>query len=279
MSPSVSPTHAVVGGTAVVMACACGTATQTAALVSLAGLGTTTAVVVHPIFLAVGAALIVFGLWHTRRESAVLAAAAFAVLAVAGALTPASSMTTKMGDMHGSLPWSSLEMLGGALYVVFAAMIGYAFWRAFPVRDSAASATAIGGMTLATGCSCCLVSGAVAGMAITAGASATPFESMQLVYWTGLAAAVGGLYRLAGVKSAAWALVGGIVAREAIGIPLARVPGVNYLQFAKYLLAFAGTLTMAYAFAVAYRTARLGSPTTRPAFAPASGLGMDASGD
>jgi hypothetical protein len=279
MRPVVDPNRAVVGGTAVVMACACGTSAQAAKVVALVGIGATTRIV-HPIFVGIGAALILYGLWNTRRESGVLGAVAFAVLAVAAALTPASVMSTVMSDMHGSLPWNAVQMLGGALYVVAGAILAYAFWRAFPARNPAASATAIGGMTLATGCACCLVSGAVAGMAVTAGASATYMENLQLVYWTGLAAVTVGLYRLAGPRGAAWALGGGLVARVATGVVLARTPGVTWLQFPKYLIAVAGTLAMAYGFVVAYRAARVGVPAATRAFAPtASGLGIQASGD
>src|SRR5919199_1844961 len=197
MLRSITPTRSALGGTTVVMACACGAAANSAKLLVLAGVGASAAFI-HPALIGVGAALIVYGLWRVARPSAYLALAAFGVLALAAVLTPQSAMNH--GSMgHSSLPWDGTRMAGAALYVVAAATLGYAFWRAFPSPRPAASATAIGGMVLATGCTCCMVTGALAGMAVTAGASAAYFESMPLIFWTGMLAVAAGLYRLGGL--------------------------------------------------------------------------------
>lgn len=261
----ITPGHATVAGVAIVMTCACSTSAQAARALGLVGLGVTRSIA-HPIFLGLGAALILYGLWHVARRYALVGAAAFVVLAVAMMLTPFSAMSTSVSTTHHSLPWAAPQMWGAALYVAAGVMLAYAFWRAFPMRSPAASATAMGGMVLATGCACCLISGAAAGMAVTAGASVTYMEQMQLAYWLGLAAVIVGLYRLGGAKAAAWALVGGIVGRVATGISLAPTSGVNWLQFGKYAVAFAGMLSLTYGFVVAYRMAHISAPErARPA--------------
>src|SRR5919199_5500248 len=251
---TLNPTGAAVVGTAIVMTCACSTSGQAAKAVALLGVAATKPVA-HVTFVAVGAALVLYGLWHTRRQSAVLGAIAFGILAVAATLTPSSAMSTATSSMHGSLPWNAVEMLGGALYVVAGATLAYSFWRAFPSPNPAASATAMSGMVLATGCACCLVSGAVAGMAITGGVSPLYMEDVQLTYWIGLAAVTVGLFRLGGARAAVYALAGGAVGRIATGIVLAKTPGVNWLQFGKYSIALAGMLALTYSFVVAYRAA------------------------
>ena len=264
------------GGTAVLMACACGAASSSAKLVALAGLGATTTLI-HPAFAAIGAGLVLFGLWHTRRRSAGIAAGAFVVLAAAALLTPPTVMTVRgMDDMHPGpgLPWSSLQMLGAALYVLAGIILAYAFWTAYPSRKPSASATAIGGMVLSTGCTaCCMVTGAVAGMAVTFGASATYFETLPVVFWTGLTVAAIGLYRLAGWRPVGWVLLGGLITPagkiayrlypQALDLSgLWKVGGVDLVFIPKYLTYFAGAAVILYGFAVAFRAARVTSSAT-----------------
>ena len=259
MRSEVNPTRAVVGGSGVVMTCACSTSSQTAAVIGLAGLGATSRVV-HPLFIAVGASLMLYGLWRTRRESAWIGLVAFTLMSVAAILAPQSIMSTAMSDMHGSIPWNAGQMAGGALYLVSGALLAYAVWRAFPSPNPRASAVALGGMTLATGCSCCMVAGAVTGMVITGSAAASFVEPMQIAYWIGLALIVAGLYRLGGFPIAGLALVGGTVSRLATGISLAKTGGIIWLQFPKYSIALAGMLAVGYAFVLAYRVARETAP-------------------
>jgi len=268
MDGALNPTRASLGGTSILMACACATASSSVKLLALAGIGLTTTLV-HPFFVGIGAALITYGLWRINRSAAYVAIAAFVVLAMAAWLTPPSVMTanggmaSESGGMvkmnHPGVPWGGLHMFGAALYLVAAALLAYAFWRAFPARDSGASAMAIGGMALATGCTCCLVDGAVAGMAVTAGASAA-FESTPLLFWTGLAAVALGLYRLGGVRAALWVPAGGVIIKY---LPRAlavtgnwMVAGVNLRFIPNYLITIAGVAVILYGFAVAYRPAR-----------------------
>lgn len=262
MNTALTPTHSVLGGTAVVMACACGAAANSAKLVALTGVGASTKVV-HPIFLAVGAGLILYGLWRIAKPSAYLALVAFPILAIAAFLTPPTVMTTK------ALPWNGVQMGGAALYLVAAAILAYAFWRAFPSPKPDASATAIGGAAFATGCTCCMVTGAVSGMAVTAGASAAHFESMPLIFWTGLALVALGLFRLGGVRPVIWVAAGGLIVRYAPELLKLTgdwmVAGVNLRFIPHYLLYLTGAAVILYGFVVAYETARSGRAVMRVA--------------
>lgn len=254
MRDALTPARSALGGTAVLMACACGTATGSVKLVALAGIGATTTLV-HPVFLAAAGLLIVSGLWRTAPVSGYLALGAFALFALGATLTPPSVMTAT------ALPWGAAQVGGAGLYLLAAAMLGYAFWRAFPSPAPSASATAIGGAALATGCTCCMVTGAVAGLAVTGGASASVVESTPILFWTGLALVAGGLFRLGGARAALWVPAGGLVVKY--GPELLRVTtgdwmvsGVNLRFLPAYLITIAGTGAIMYGFAVAYRSAQ-----------------------
>ena len=262
MSTAITPARASLGGTSIIMACACGAATSTVKLIALAGVAGATTKFMHPAFFGVGAALILYGLWRTARQSAYIAGAAFAIIALAAWITPPGKMTMKGSAMaagHPGIPWDATLMAGAALYVVAAAVLAYAFWRAFPSRKPAASATAIGGMALATGCTCCVVTGAIAGMSVTAGASAS-FESSPILFWSGLTAVAIGLYRLGGLRAALWVPIGGLIVKYAPSTLKYTgdwiVGGVN-LRFApSYLITVLGAGAILYGVAVAYRRSR-----------------------
>lgn len=247
------PARSALAGTAILMACACGAATNSAKLLALGGVGAT-ATFVHPLFLVVAAGLVLSGLWRTAKPAGYLAVLAFGVLAVAALLTPPSVMTAK------ALPWNAAQVAGAGLYVLAAGLLGYAFWRAFPSPKPAASATAIGGAVFATGCTCCLVTGAVAGLAVTAGASASVVESTPLLFWAGLAVVAAGLFRLGGVRAAMWVPVGGLVVKygpELLKLTADGTAGGVSLRFVpSYLITLAGTGLIMYGFAAAYRVAR-----------------------
>jgi hypothetical protein len=240
------------------MACACGTATNSAKLMMMAGIGATTTLM-HPVFIAAAAGLIIYGLWRTAKPSGQLALAAFGVMAAAAVLTPPRVMSSKM------MPWNEMQMIGGGLYLLAAALLGYAFWRAFPSPRPAASGTAIGGVALATGCTCCLVTGAVAGLGATGGASM--MQSTPLLFWSGLAVAAAGLFRLGGLRAAALVPVGGLTIRY--GPELLKLTGdwmvgtANMRSFGSYLITMIGAGIVLYGFVVAYRAAR-----TEPVAAP-----------
>lgn len=252
MTSILTPGRAALGGVAVLMACACGVATEGATLVSTAGLSATTTMV-HPVFIAAAAALVVYGLWRREAAAAWIAAGAFVVLAAAAALTPPSVMTAS------AIPWNGVQLAGAGLYLGAAVGLGYAFWRAWPSPDPKASVAAMGGVALATGCGCCLVTGAVAGIATTAGASASFIQPGTALFWSGMSLAAAGLYALGGWRALAWVPAGALVIR--FGPDVLRlagdvmVAGANLRAFAAYLVTIAGTGAVMCGFAVAYRRA------------------------
>lgn len=266
MNNPMNPARASAAGTCVMMACSCGAAASSVKLLALGGIGVTS-MLIHPLFLGVGAALILSGLWRMARESAYVALIGFMILGFAFAVTPPSVMTmvggmaSENGGMAGMssvhVPWGSWHMFGASLYVVGAAVLGYAFWRAIPSRKPAASALGIGGMALAAGCTCCLVDGAVAGMMVTAGAS-TLFETIPFLFWTGLAVSAFGLYRLGGLNAAKWVPAGGLIIKYAPTLMKTigpwKVAGVDLQFLPNYMLTLVGVGVILYGFAVAYRT-------------------------
>lgn len=245
-------------GAAVVMACACGAASNSARLLAPSGIGATAAVI-QPALIGVGAALIIAGLWSLRRGSAYVVMAAFALMAVAALLLPQHAMVS--GDMgRTQTPWSAGQMSGAALYAVAAAMLAYAFWRAYPSVRPQASATAFGGMALATGCACCLVTGATAGAMVTMGAGAV-FQTAPILFWVAMTAVAGGLFALGGAMPVLWTVAGALTIRLGLdwinrifGEP--SLGGINPFFVPKYLLMLAGYAMLGYAFAVAYAAAR-----------------------
>ncbi|MBA4157374.1 MAG: hypothetical protein H0X65_07850 [Gemmatimonadetes bacterium] len=263
MSRVFTPPRTALGGTAILMACACGTATTTATLAASAGLGATNRIV-HPIFIAVAAGLIIYGLWRMARTSGYLAVSAFGLLGVGAALTPPMAMSS------GAMPWGTLQVAGALLYLGAAALLGYAFWRAFPSPKPAASGTAIGGVALATGCTCCMVTGALAGLFVTGGASSQIFQtnSIALIFWTGLAVAAAGLFQLGGWRAAVLVPVGGLIIKYAPQLLALTgdwmVGGANLRAFPSYAVQIAGAGVILLGFVTAYRIALLRGDGTPP---------------
>lgn len=267
MSVALTPAGSSLGGAAVLMACACGVASNSAKLAAFAGVGASTKII-HPLFLGIAAALIISGLWRVARSSAHLAIGAFVIFGLAAVLTPPMAMS------KAAYPWNATQMGGGALYLAAASLLGYAFWRAFPSARPGAAGAAIGGAALATGCTCCMVTGAVAGMAVTGGASVAYFNSMPLLFWLGLTVVAAGLFRLGGWQAAAFVPLGGLIIKYAPkGLALTGdwlVAGANLRSYASYALTLAGTGLIMYGFAVAYRRARAGSRSYERRWTPAT---------
>lgn len=169
-----------------------------------------------------------------------------------------------------ALPWDASQVIGASLYVVAAGILVYAFWRAFPSPRPGAFAVAMSGAALDTGCTCCLVTGAVAGMAVTGGASSAAMETTPLLFWAGLTLAAAGLSRLGGLRAALWVPAGGLIVKygpemlKLIGDWV--IWGVNLRFLPSYLVTIAGTGAIMYGFAVAYQVA--GSRVAEPGWAP-----------
>lgn len=257
MIDSSRSTRSALGGAAAVMACSCTASSMVAKLVILAGIGATAAVM-QPALIGIGALFVLRGLWGVDRRSAQLAVAAFAVMGVAALLVPQHMMAS--GDMGSShVPWNAAAMSGAFLYVVSIAMLGYAFWRAFPSPRPGASGTAIGGMALATGCTCCLVTGSTAGAAMTLGVTA-PLQSQPILFWIAVAFIAIGIFRLGGVRAAVWVAAGAIMVRagldwinNAFGHP--KIGPIEPLFVVKWALMIGGYAVIMYAFARAYALA------------------------
>ena len=252
MALALNPTRSAFGGCAAMMACACSIAGQTAQMVALGGIAATT-ITVHPVFVLASAAFVIYGLWRTSRTSGYLAAAAAVALAGALALTPEMSMVAE------TMPWHASLYAGAGLYVVAGLALGAAFWRAFPTPQPEASGMAIGGAALATGCGCCLVTGATSSLAVTAGASAAwikPETAMSLV---GLLAVFLGLFRLGGFRAARWVPVGYVLFIWAPKLLKLTgdwmIGGINVRVLPSYAIAVAGAGIIIYGFAVAFGTA------------------------
>ena len=109
--PSMTPTRATLGGSSIIMACACGAASSSMKLMAIAGIAATTKFL-HPVFFGVGAALIVYGLWRTARQSAYMSVAAFAIIGAGAWLTPPGKMTMRGSEMaagHPGIPWGATQ--------------------------------------------------------------------------------------------------------------------------------------------------------------------------
>lgn len=245
-------------GAVVLMACACGAGVNTAKLLGMAGVPATPQIT-HTLLLAAGAAFVVHGLWRMRREAAQWAIAGFFVLVPAAILTPPSKMTR----LHE--PWDAPQIAGALLYLVFAFLVARGFWLAFTFPDRVTASAALGGTALATGCNCCMVTGAAAGLIVTAGGSMDVFLPHPVVYVSGLAVAAVGLIRMAGLGPLPWIVAGGFVTE--LGPAALRVAGdwmvggVNLRFIPGYMVYLLGAALIVKAWAVAYEPVRARAET------------------
>lgn len=270
MNASPTSVRSALGGAAGVMACSCTASSMIAKSLVLAGVGATAAVM-QPILVAIGAAFVVIGLRGVERRSAMVATGAFALMGVAALLVPQHMMAS--GDMGSShLPWGRAALGGASLYLVAIAVLGYAFWRAFPSPRPVASGTAITGMAVATGCTCCLVTGSTAGLAITLGASAS-LQTTPTIFWVAVVVIAIGIFQLGGIRAVAWVGAGAVLVRAgldwinaAFGHP--KLGPIEPLFVLKWSLMIGGYAVIMYAFARAYQLAAERQPAG-PALAPA----------
>lgn len=254
-------------GTTVLMACACGAGANSAKLLRMGGFDITSKIT-HSLLLGIGAVLVMWGLYGMRRVSGFLAMAGFATLVTASALTPPMAMSVSR------LPWNALQVAGGLLYLVFAVALVYAYWTAFPSPRPAASATALGGTALATGCNCCMVTGAVAGLAVTAGGDPAIFMKQPLVFFSGVVIAGFGLARIRGFRPLPWLVAGALITRfggEALK-PLGDwwVGDVNLRFIPGYAMYLIGAGLVVKAWAVAYEPVQTDETTPVPIAEPAA---------
>jgi len=219
----------------------------------MCGISATTKVT-HPLILLVGVVLILQGLWQIRHRAAWLAAISFVALATAAAITPPSIMSSKYQ------PWHEPYIGGAILYLVFAGILAYAFWLAFPTPSPrpVPKALAFTGTALATGCSCCMVTGAIAGLGVTAGSSPTLFHGFT--YFAGIALAAVGLLILGGFRPLPWLIAGGLIGHYGSSILSIfgnwMVGDVNLRFIPGYRMYLIGAGLILKAWAVAYQYVR-----------------------
>lgn len=266
MSLQMTPGRISLSGAAVMAACACGAGNSSAKLITMAGLPAT-AKLTHPIFLGVGALLIFAGLLRLNRRSAAFAAAGFVMLIAGSILTPPMMMSV------ANTPWQGLQLLGALFYLLFGAALGYAFWLAFPSPFPGAMATGIAGTAVATGCNCCMVTGAVAGLLVSAGGSKAVFLSNPTVFFGGIAIAAVALAMIRGWRPLPWLFAGAVITRW--GGNALRLTGdwmvgdVNMRFIPGYMVYLIGAALILTAWAVAYAPVRVreaeGTPIGEPA--------------
>lgn len=247
-----SPARTASAGAVILMACACGAGASSAKLLAMGGFPATSKLT-HSLLLGVGVAAVLWGLARINRLALVLAATSFAVLGAAAALTPPNAMSA------ARLPWDGPRAAGGVLYLVFGALLGYAFWTALLSRGGRPAAAALFGTAVATGCSCCMVTGAIAGLAVTAGGAEDIFLRMPVVFFSGIAVTAGGLIRVGGWRTLPWLIAGAALTRYGgRGLQLIgdwNVGEVNLRFIPGYLVYLAGAALVIKAWAVAYEPA------------------------
>ena len=266
MKLSVTPGREIAAGVTILMACACGAGANSATLLNMCNVNATPKVT-HSLIIGVGALLIMRGLWQTRRRAAFLATGSFIVLAAAAALTPPHVMSSSYQ------PWALLQVGGAVLYLVFAALLGAAFWIAFPqISPPWAKATSLTGTAVATGCGCCMVTGALTGLGVTFGGGQALFS--EAMYLTGITIAAVGLAFLGGIRSVAWLLAGALVTHfhnEILSVlGTWNINNLNFTFVPGYILYLLGAALVVKAWAVVCQpvpqSEPISTPTPQPAF-------------
>jgi hypothetical protein len=257
-------TGSALAGVAVLAACACGAGSGIVNAVNAAGMQTPDTVIfgascgtdhsVQPLFVGAGALLVIFGMSLRKLSAAILAAVGCLAFAY-GSLTAGPSTMSLASLLH-------TDRLGYAAYIVAAVFLVAAFLRAFPSPRPLAAGTAMAGMALATGCSCCMITGAVTALLASAGMTwvyTTPY-TVPPVFFAGAALAAAGLWRLGGPRPAALAVSGSLInfggtRLTSWALPQLMIYGADFRFVPSYALYLLGTLTMLSGFVVAYRVA------------------------
>jgi hypothetical protein len=142
-------------GIAALAACACGTSGQLGKLTGSYGLPFTEHQI-HPLFVAVGSALLLAGLWRRGAKAALIGLGAVAGLAIGEKLLPT------MGITEGT-QLTAAQMGGVVFYLAAGALLVWALLRAFPFQRSGWGTAAYAGLAASVGCNCCLVTQGIAG--------------------------------------------------------------------------------------------------------------------
>ncbi len=266
MKLSITPARQAAAGATILMACACGAGANSATLLNMCNINATPKLT-QSLILGAGALFMLRGCWQMHRRAALVAATSLVVLAAAATLTPPSVMSSAYE------PWAALHVEGAVLYLIFAALLIAAFWIAFPQFSPRwAKATAFTGTAVATGCGCCMVTGALTGLGVTFAGGPALFPGAM--YLMGIAIAAVGLVFLGGMRSLAWLLSGALVTHfHSAILALLGTWTINNLNFTfipGYILYLLGAALIVKAWAVACDTVSqsepLPIPTPQPAF-------------
>lgn len=199
------------------------------------------------------AGLVLFGLSRRSRKGALLAAAGFAVLGIGYFLAPPAVMNVD------AVPYTSAQLVGLGLYPVGAGILVAGFLAAFRTSRPWAAGTSMSGVALASGCSCCMVNGALNGLGATAG---LPVSGAG-VFLAGMGIAAAGLARMGGLRPVLLVALGAALAWNASAVAdlflsgAARAPVSVSFRFAGWMAVMGG-------FALAYHFAAGRSPEAAP---------------
>ncbi len=263
-------TGSALAGVAALAACACGAGSNTVKALSAAGFHTPNTVIfgascgtdhsIQPLFVGIGALLILIGLSLRSLSAAILAAIGCAALAV-GSLVSGPSILGSLASNHSGMQMVSqvsqgnAHLLGFIAYPLGAAFLILAFLRAFRTPKPLAAGTAMAGMAAATGCNCCMVTASLSALIASAGMPWIYHQSY--VFFTGAAIVSVSLWWLGGIKPALVAAGGAAITYGGpklleLVLPQLMISGVNYRFVPGYAINLLGAATMVCAFAVAY---------------------------
>lgn len=249
-------------GVVMLAACACGAGSNTVKALAASGYQTPNTVIfgascgtdhsVQPLFVGIGALLILIGMSIRKFSAAVLAAIGCAAFAYGALAAGPSTMSSS------ALPHPSSHLYGYAAYIIAAVFLIAAFLRAFQTPKPLAAGTAMAGMAAATGCSCCMITGAVS--ALIASAGAPWVYNQSYVFFAGAALMAAALWKIGGVKPALLTVAGATITYGGpkllnLALPQLMIYGVNYRFIPAYAIYLLGAATMAGSFAVAYSIA------------------------
>lgn len=192
--------------------------------------------------------LIAAGLVVRRRDVTRWAAFGVAGMGAGLLLSPPSAM-------HGTLP-TGLQITGYVAMLAGAVALVWGFLQAYPTRRPGPARMAAGGFGAAAGCSCCVNSGAIAGLAVAAGATLPGAPLVDgIPYVLFMAVAIYGLHRLAGRRYALVALAGAVLAFGGDEGLKPLMDGRIEL-IARLAVSGAGTALVVWAFARAFGSSR-----------------------
>lgn len=278
MNRNIISTGAALGGVALLAACACGAGGGIIKSFNSAGMATPNLVVfgascgtdhsAQQLFIGVGALLILIGM-SLRSLSA------FALAAIGSAALMFGSLTTGPSAMNlGMATNADTSLFGYAAYIIAAGFLIAAFLRAFKTPKPIAAGAAMSGMALATGCSCCMITGATT--ALIANTGITGIYGFAYVLFAGGLLMVAGLWKLGGIKPALFTAAGVAVAYGGqsflnMALPELIISGNNYRYVPGYAVYFLGAALMLGGFVVAYQIAAQHSFVEEPSTPAMSG--------